>query len=116
MFDIKDKLENIVDNVEGIAKNYYKLTVVNSVDKGSKIGAMIIVNIVILCLLFMSVLFAGFGLCYWIAKLLDNNIMLGFFIVAGGLLVLLILIVLLKGKVIQPFLRNIIIRIIYDRD
>ncbi|MCH5688464.1 hypothetical protein LWM68_31900 [Niabella sp. W65] len=38
MFDIKDKVEDIVDNVEDIAKTYYRLSVVKVADKGSKLG------------------------------------------------------------------------------
>lgn len=113
MFQIRDKVENVADNVEEIVKNYYKLSMLNVVDKGSKVGSMLIVNVLVVALAFFVFLFAGFGLSYWIGEALGST-MLGFFIVAGFLLLLLILIIVLKSKVIVPFLRNIIIKNIYD--
>ncbi len=115
MFEIKNHVENVMDNMEDIARNYYDLTVVNAVTKGSKLGASFVINTIICALGFFVFLFAGFGASYWIGQKLESP-MLGFFIVAGFLLLVLIIIVALKGKVIQPWIRNIIIRNIYDRD
>ncbi len=112
MFEVKDKVENIVGNIEDIAKTYYKLSVVRAADKGSKLAASLLVTLLIFALLFFILLFAGLGLSWWIGQKLSNQ-MLGYLIVAGGLFVLLISIVLLKGKLIQPIIRNIIINKIY---
>ncbi len=113
MFQIKDKVENIAGNVEGIPKDYYDLSVLNAVDKGSKLGSLFIVNLVLGALIFFSFLFAGLGVSYWIGQAL-GNIVYGFFIVAGFLLLIFITIVIMKSKVIVPFLRNLIIKNIYD--
>lgn len=113
MFEIRDKVENVAENVEEIIKDYYRLSIINGVDKGSKLGSSLIVNVLVVALGFFVFLFAGFGASYWIGQALGNT-MLGFFIVAGFLLLILILILVLKSKVIIPFLRNIIIKNIYD--
>ena len=113
MFQIKDKVENVAENIEGIVKDYYNLSVLNAVDKGSKLGSFFIVGLLIGALGFFTFLFAGMGVAYWIGQAL-NNPMYGFFIVAGFLLLVLILLIALKGKVIVPLLRNIIIKNIYD--
>lgn len=113
MFEIRDKVENVADNVEEIIKDYYKLTVINGVDKGSKLGSLFIVNLLIAALGFFVFLFAGLGASFWIGEALGST-MLGFFIVSGFLLLVLILILALKGKTIVPMLRNIIIKNIYD--
>ena len=99
MFEIKDKVEDIVDNVEEIAKTYYRLSVVRVADKGSNLGASLLITLLIFALLFFALLFACLGLSWWIGQKLQNQ-MLGFFIVAGALFLILILIVLLKKKVI----------------
>lgn len=112
MFEVKDKVENIVENIEDIAKTYYKLSVVRTVDKGSKLAASLLVTLLIFALIFFTLLFAGLGISWWIGQKLNNQ-MLGYFIVAGCLFVLLILIILLKGKLIRPLIRNIIIKKIY---
>lgn len=113
MFQIKDKVENVAENIEGIVKDYYNLSVLNAVDKGSKLGSLFIMNLVIGGLVFFMMMFAGIGAAYWIGQAL-GNIMYGFFIVAGFLLLILLLIFIFKKKVIAPFLRNMIIKIIYD--
>lgn len=113
MFQVKDKVENIADNIEEIVKDYYNLSVLKAVDKGSKLGSLFIVTLLLGALGFFTFLFAGIGLAYWIGQALDN-VMYGYFIVAGFLLLVFIIIVALKGKVIIPFLRNIIIKNIYD--
>ena len=113
MFQIKDKVEDVAENIEGIVKDYYNLSVLKAVDKGSKLGSMFAVSLLIGALGFFTFMFLGMGAAYWIGAAL-GNIMYGFFIVAGFLLLVLILIILLKGKVIIPFLRNIIIKNIYD--
>ena len=111
MFDIKDKVEDIVDNVEDIAKTYYRLSVVRVADKGSKLGASLFVSILLVGLFFFAMFFACMGLSWWIGQRL-NSPMLGFFIVAGGLLVILIIVLLFKTKIINT-VRNIIINKIY---
>lgn len=113
MFDLKDNVENIAGDVEGIVKDYYKLTVVNAVEKGSKLGANFILNGILVALTFFALLFALFGVSYWIGQTLGNP-MLGFFIVAGFLFLILFILIALKGKIIIPMLRNIIIKNIYD--
>lgn len=111
MFDIKDQVEDIVDNVEDIAKTYYRLSVVKVADKSSKLGASLLITLLLFALLFFALFFACFGLSWWVGVKLNNHV-LGFFIVSGGLFVVLFLIILLKKKVIN-LIRNIIINKIY---
>ncbi|HMR82941.1 MAG TPA: phage holin family protein [Niabella sp.] len=114
MFKIKDKVEDIADNVEEIAKTYYRLTVVNIADKGSKLGASLFVGIFLFILLLFALFFACLGLSWWVGEQLNSQVY-GFFIVAGGLFIILLLIVLLKKNIINS-IRNIIINKIYDQD
>lgn len=112
MFEIKDKVEDIVDNVEEVAKAYYRLSTVRIADKGSNLGASLLITLLVFALLFFALFFACLGLSWWIGAKLENQ-MLGFFIVAGGLFLILVIILLLKKKVIQPLIRDIIINKIY---
>lgn len=113
MFQIKEKVENVVDDVEDIAKTYYRLSVVNVVDKGSKLGSSFLILALVTGIAFFIFLFVGFAAAFWIGRVLGEP-MLGFFVVAGFLLVLLLIILALRKKVIQPFIRNIIIKNLYD--
>ncbi len=112
MFEIRDKVEDIADNVEEIAKTYYRLSALRAVDKGSKLGSSLLILIFIFALLFFALLFACFGLSWWIGERLQD-IKLGFFIVAGSLFLILLLILLFKGK-LMTLIRNVIINKIYD--
>lgn len=111
MFQIKDKVEDIVDDVQEIAKTYYHLSVANVADKGSKLGASLIVGFLVFAIFLFALLFACFGLCWWVGEKLNSQV-LGFFIVSGGLFVIVIIIVLLK-KSIMSGIRNLIINKIY---
>ncbi|ANH81497.1 hypothetical protein A8C56_11370 [Niabella ginsenosidivorans] len=113
MFELKDKIENVAEDIEEIAKNYYQLSVINIVQKGSKLGASFLIVSLVTALAFFSFLFIGFGVSWWIGNALGNP-MWGFLIVAGFLILLLLLILALKKKVIMPLIRNLIIKNLYD--
>ncbi|WP_018629430.1 phage holin family protein [Niabella aurantiaca] len=113
MLELKEKLENVAEDVEEIAKTYYRLSMLNIVDKGSKLGSSFLILALVTGLAFFIFLFIGFGASYWIGQALGNP-MLGFFVVAGFLLLVLILILALNKKTIQPLIRNIIIKNLYD--
>ncbi|TXH55181.1 MAG: phage holin family protein [Bacteroidia bacterium] len=113
MFNIKEKIDEVVDNAENVARTYYKLGVLNAIDKGSKIGSILIVSILSLFLVFIFLIFVLFGCAYWIGEALQN-IKLGFFIVAGLTLLLTLLIVALNKKLVTPWIRNIIIEQLND--
>ena len=111
MFDIKDKVEDIVDHVEEIGKTYYRLSVVKATEKGSKLGASLVMLFFATSLLFFTMFFVCMGLSWWIGQRLNNQ-MMGYFIVAGGLLLILLLIILCRKKIMN-FIRNQIINKIY---
>ncbi|AHF17445.1 phage holin family protein [Niabella soli] len=113
MFELKDKIENVAENIEEIAQSYYRLSVIQLVQKGSKLGAALLVIGLVTLLAFFSFLFIGFGVSWWIGNALGHP-MWGFLIVAGFLLLVLVLILALKKKVIVPLIRNVIIKNLYD--
>lgn len=112
MFEIKDKVDDIVENIEEIAKTYYRLTVVKAAGTGSNVGASLLIMMLLFSLLLFAMFFVFMGLSWWIGQKLENQV-LGFLIVAGGLFLLLLIVILLSKKVIFPFIRNIIIKKIY---
>lgn len=113
MFEIKEKVSNVADDIGEIADSYYKLAVVNAVDKGSKLISILIIGAVIAALIFFGLMFLGFGLSYWIGQFLGNP-MWGFLIVAGSLFVICFVIILIKGKTLLPYIQNAIIKNLYD--
>ena len=59
MFELRDKIEDVAENIEEIAKNYYQLSVINVVQKGSKLGASFLVVSLVTALAFFIFLFVG---------------------------------------------------------
>lgn len=107
--DAKDLTDHIGDYLE----TYYKLITINVAQKGVNLASAII-NAVVLCFLgLFTFTFIGLGLAWWIGDLVNNRIG-GFFITAGIFLVILIAFIIMRKKVIFPFLRNLITRKIYE--
>ncbi len=113
MFEIKDKVENLLDNMDEIAKNYYDLTMLKAVEKGSKLASTLVISSLVAAILFFAFLFAGIGAGFLLGRWLGSPVW-GFFIIAGFLLLILILILLLKGRFLKPMIRNLFIKNLYD--
>ena len=111
MFDIKDKIEGVVENVEKVAKNYYRLSVVQATEKGSVLGASLVVLFFVSAIALFIMFFACMGLSWWIGKQLNSPV-LGFLIVAAGWSVILLLMLIFRKSIVN-FIRNRIISKIY---
>lgn len=113
MEDLKEKTVDLADHVEDLANTFYQLTIVNLTKKATNLisGALVMFA---MCLLGLFVLlFAGFALAWWLADVFNNRA-IGFLLTAGLFLLILLLIVLLRKGTIFPFVRNLIIRKLYD--
>ena len=113
MEDLKEKSVGLADHVEDLATTFYQLTIVNLTKKATNLisGAIVIFTICLLALFVLA--FAGFALAWWLADVF-NSTAIGFLLTAGLFLLILFLIVLLRKATIFPFIRNIIVRKLYD--
>jgi len=110
---IKESTSDLVDHVTDFLETYYQYIAINVAQKSVNLasGAVNFVVVVFLCLLFVS--FTGFGLAWWLGTVLDNRAG-GFFLVAGFYLLVMIAMIVMRKKLIFPFLRNLITRKIYE--
>jgi hypothetical protein len=110
---IKENASDLVDHVTDFLETYYQYISVNVAQKSINLvsGAINFVVIIFLCLLVVS--FTGFGLAWWLGTVIDNRAG-GFFIVAGLYLIVMLALILMRKKLIFPFLRNIMTRKIYE--
>jgi hypothetical protein len=110
---IKESASDLVDHVTDFLETYYQYIGINVAQKSVNLasGAINFVVLIFLCLLIVS--FTGFGLAWWLGTVIDNRAG-GFFIVAGLYLVIMIVMIIMRKKVVFPFLRNIITRKIYE--
>ena len=111
--DIKEDAMDIVNHVGDFLETYYQLLTVRLAQKFIDITSSLINSIILafLGLLFLS--FVGLGLAWWLGNVVDNRAA-GFFITAGIYLVIIFLLIVMRKKLIFPFLRNFLTGKIYD--
>ena len=111
--DLKDKTADIIGHVEDIADTFYKLTLVNVTQKASNIVSVALVMILVCTLGMFALLFGGIALSWWLGNLIESRTG-GFLLGAAFFLLVMTILVLLRKKIIFPYIRNLIIRNVYD--
>jgi hypothetical protein len=113
MEDFKNKAEIFADHVGQYVETYLKLTAVKATDKASGFASISIIGVLICFLSFCILFFIGIGAALWIGQSL-NNAIAGYFIVAGFYIFITILVMVFREKIITPWIRNFIIKKIYE--
>jgi apolipoprotein N-acyltransferase len=85
----------------------------NATDKATGIASQSLFTVVITILVLFVLLFSGLGFSWWIGRAI-NNMVGGFFIVAGIYIFLIVLVFLLYKKYLAPVVRNFLIARIYE--
>lgn len=114
MDNLKTNAANLGSHVQDLAQTYYDLARINVAQAGAKALSRVMLFLMLAGLIFCILLLAGIGLALVLGRQL-HNAALGYFIVAFGYLVILALLYLLRKKIIFPFIRNFIVRKIYDK-
>lgn len=108
------KAANLASHVQEIAQTYYDLARINVAQAGSKAVARAFLFFLLAGLILCILLLVGIGLSLFLGKLLKDAAM-GYFIVAGFYLLLVLFFYLLRKQIVFPFIRNFIVRKIYDK-
>jgi hypothetical protein len=114
MENLNNKAANLVNHVQDIAQTYYDLARINVAQAGSKAVARAFLFFLLAGLILCILLLAGIGLSLYLGKLLQDAAA-GYFIVAGFYLFLVIVFYLLRKQIVFPFIRDFIVRKIYDK-
>jgi hypothetical protein len=88
------------------------LTVVENLTRGISVSVVGIVSMVVTC---FTLLFGALGLAWWIGEEM-NNMKAGFFIAGSVFLLLLIVVLLLARKTLMPWIQDMAIKKIYEKD
>jgi hypothetical protein len=110
---LKDSLEDLGSNLRGYFDTYYKLSVVKLAQKATNAGAGALVAITLCTFGLFVVLFASIAAALWIGNAIGSTAG-GFMIVAGFYLLVVLCIIMLRKKIVFPFIRNSIIRKMYE--
>jgi len=113
MDDLKEKTADLADHVEDLANTFYKLTVVKITQKATNIASNLLLVLSITIIGFLIILFVGVALALWLGDVVGSRAG-GFLITAGIFGIVLLIIAGIRKKIVFPYIRNLIIRKIYD--
>ncbi len=113
MEELKTKAEELKDHVEAFSETFLKLTFTTITQKGINISSVLLNTFLVYVLAIFVLLFIAAGLAWWLGDILHNRAA-GFFIVAGIFFLTTILVILLRKKIVYPFIRNSIVRKVYE--
>jgi hypothetical protein len=111
--DIQQKARTVTDDVGELLELYYKLGVLAVTEKASSAISASISVMIVLFLVMFSMLFAGLGISWYLGEKL-HSMLAGYLIVAGIFAVLIGIILSIRKSMLFPFLRNTIIKKIYE--
>ena len=111
--EIKDEAKDIVNHIGDFLETYYQLLTVRLAKTVVDVTSSLINSIILALLGFLFLSFVSLGLAWWLGNVVDNRAG-GFFITAGIYLVIIGLLIIMRKKLIFPFLRNFLTRKIYE--
>ena len=111
--EIKDKAGTLIDHAGDYLDTFYKVNVLKLTKKVTDVGSGVISAIVICVLGLFILFFGGFAAAWWLGNVIASRAG-GFLVVAGFFLCITLVIVLLRKKIVFPFVRNMLIRKIYE--
>jgi len=113
MENIKEKAEDLTEDIGQYVETFYKLKVLQATDKAARLASLSVSSMMILILVLFCLLFLSIGVGWWIGESLENMVA-GFCIVAGFYAVLSVVVLVLHKNLLLPWIRNILIRKAYE--
>lgn len=115
MENIIDKASELVEHSIEYIETYVKYQSLQAIEKVGSAVANIVYAVLGLFFLLFILMFLGIGTGIWIAHL-TNSMEIGFFSIAGIFLILMLVLLLMRKKLVIPFLNNLIIKMIHGED
>jgi len=110
---VKDIAEQLTDHLSDYVETYLKLGVVNATQKATGVASVTLTALVLSVFFLFSLLFAGLAVAIWLGEAW-GNMKAGYFTVAGFYVLCAVLFVALRKKFILPFVKDHIIRKVYE--
>ena len=111
--NLKEDVKDIFNHAGDYAETFYKLSLVRLTKKVSDIASGLVNSVLIFFISLCILLFISFAGAWWLGDV-TNSRALGFLLIAGFYLLIIFVLVLMRKKVISPFIRNTLIRKIYE--
>jgi len=109
MEDSTKSIEALLEKLVDYSKTSYELAKLKTIDKTSDVASSLIPHSIVFVLLSSFMLFANFGLAFWLGEILGNTYY-GFFVVAGFYIVTGLVLHFFFHKSIKNLVWNYIIQ------
>jgi hypothetical protein len=110
---LKEDAKDILQHAGDYAETFYKLSLVRLTKKVSDVASGVVNSVLIFFISLCIILFLSLAAAWWLGAVLDSPAG-GFLIVAGFYTLLVLVLILMRKKVISPFIRNTLISKIYE--
>jgi hypothetical protein len=111
--DIQQRAKTLTDDVGELLELYYKLGIITATEKAATAASITITVIAILLLMMFTLLFAGLGLGWYLGEQL-HSVLAGYGIIAAIFALLIAITLSCRKKYLFPYIRNIIVRKVYE--
>jgi ABC-type multidrug transport system fused ATPase/permease subunit len=111
--NLKEDAKDILNHAGDYAETFYKLNLLRLTKKVSDVASVVVNSVLIFFISLCILLFISFAGAWWLGDIVQNRA-LGFLIIAGFYSLIILVLVLMRKKVISPFIRNTLIRKIYE--
>jgi len=111
--NLKEDAKDILNHAGDYAETFYKLNLLRLTKKVSDVASVVVNSVLIFFISLCMLLFISFAGAWWLGDV-TNSRALGFLLVAGFYLLIILVLVLMRKKIISPFIRNTLIRKIYE--
>ena len=111
--NLKEDAKDILNHAGDYAETFYKLNLLRLTKKVSDVASVVVNSVLIFFISLCILLFISFAGAWWLGDI-TNNRALGFLLIAGFYLLIILVLILMRKKVISPFIRNTLIRKIYE--
>jgi len=107
--DNSKSIESLIEGITDFSKTSYELARLKAIDKSSDVASSMIPHSIVFVLFASFMLFANFGLAFWLGEILGNTYY-GFFVVAGFYVITGLVLHFFFHKRIKNLIWNSIIR------
>ena len=111
--NLKEDAKDVLNHATDYAETFYKLSLVRLTKKVSDIASGVVNSVLIFFISLCILLFISFAGAWWLGDVVNSRA-LGFLLIAAFYLVLIFILILMRKKVISPFIRNTLISKIYE--
>jgi hypothetical protein len=111
--NLKEDAKDVLNHASDYAQTFYKLSLVRLTKKVSDVASGVVNSVLIFFISLCILLFISFAGAWWLGDVVNSRA-LGFLLIAAFYLLLIFVLILMRKKVISPFIRNTLISKIYE--